>query len=56
MSRMRFRKTGQDGMARRGELSFPRGIIQTPAFMPVGTYGSVKAMKPEDILATGVLK
>ena len=53
MSRMGFRKTGQDGMARRGELSFPRGTIQTPAFMPVGTYGSVKAMKPEDILATG---
>ncbi|MFY8207433.1 MAG: tRNA guanosine(34) transglycosylase Tgt, partial [Arenimonas sp.] len=53
MSRMHFRKTGQDGMARRGELSFPRGTIQTPAFMPVGTYGSVKAMKPEDILATG---
>ena len=53
MSRMGYRKTGQDGMARRGELSFPRGTIQTPAFMPVGTYGSVKAMKPEDILATG---
>ncbi|MEY3068454.1 MAG: queuine tRNA-ribosyltransferase, partial [Pseudomonadota bacterium] len=53
MSRMGFRKTSQDGMARRGELSFPRGTIQTPAFMPVGTYGSVKAMKPEDILATG---
>lgn len=53
MSRMGFRKTGQDGLARRGELTFPRGTIQTPAFMPVGTYGSVKAMKPEDILATG---
>ena len=50
---MQFRKLGQDGQARRGELVFPRGRIQTPAFMPVGTYGSVKAMKPEDILATG---
>jgi queuine tRNA-ribosyltransferase len=53
MSRMTFRKTAQDGQARRGELHFPRGSIQTPAFMPVGTYGSVKAMKPEDISATG---
>jgi queuine tRNA-ribosyltransferase len=50
---MQFTKIAQDGLARRGELSFPRGKIQTPAFMPVGTYGSVKAMKPEDILATG---
>jgi queuine tRNA-ribosyltransferase len=53
MSRMQFTKIAQDGLARRGELTFPRGKIQTPAFMPVGTYGSVKAMKPEDILATG---
>jgi queuine tRNA-ribosyltransferase len=50
---MQFTKIAQDGQARRGELTFPRGKIQTPAFMPVGTYGSVKAMKPEDILATG---
>lgn len=50
---MQFTKIAQDGLARRGELTFPRGKIQTPAFMPVGTYGSVKAMKPEDILATG---
>lgn len=35
--------------ARRGEVSFPRGTIQTPAFMPVGTYGTVKSMKPEEI-------
>ena len=53
MSRMQFKNLGQDGLARRGEITFPRGKIQTPAFMPVGTYGSVKAMKPEDILATG---
>ena len=53
MSRMRFEKLGQDGHARRGRLTFPRGSVETPAFMPVGTYGSVKAMKPVDILATG---
>ncbi|WP_416398365.1 tRNA guanosine(34) transglycosylase Tgt [Allohahella sp. A8] len=39
--------------ARRGVLSFPRGDIQTPAFMPVGTYGTVKGMLPRDILETG---
>jgi queuine tRNA-ribosyltransferase len=53
MSRMRFEKLGQDGAARRGRLSFPRGTIETPAFMPVGTYGSVKAMKPVDIEEIG---
>lgn len=53
MSYMRFEKFGQDGQARRGRVSFPRGTIETPAFMPVGTYGSVKAMKPDDIEATG---
>lgn len=39
----------KNNLARRGELSFPRGTIQTPAFMPVGTYGTVKSMKPEEI-------
>ena len=53
MSRMRFTHLAQDGMARRGRIDFPRGSIQTPAFMPVGTYGSVKAMKPSDIVETG---
>ena len=38
-----------NNLARRGEVSFPRGSIQTPAFMPVGTYGTVKSMKPEEI-------
>lgn len=42
-----------NNLARRGELSFPRGTIQTPAFMPVGTYGTVKSMKPEEIEALG---
>ena len=35
--------------ARRGQLSFPRGTIETPTFMPVGTYGTVKSMKPEEL-------
>ncbi|MGK0271484.1 MAG: queuine tRNA-ribosyltransferase [Cocleimonas sp.] len=38
-----------NNLARRGEVIFPRGSIQTPAFMPVGTYGTVKSMKPEEI-------
>ena len=53
MSRMQFDLLATDGAARRGRLAFPRGTVETPAFMPVGTYGSVKAMKPVDILATG---
>ncbi len=50
---MKFDLLHQDGAARRGRLTFPRGTIETPAFMPVGTYGTVKAMTPEDVLATG---
>ncbi|MFW2374043.1 MAG: tRNA guanosine(34) transglycosylase Tgt [Gammaproteobacteria bacterium] len=38
---------------RRGRLSFPRGTIDTPAFMPVGTYGTVKAMTPEELIGIG---
>ena len=38
---------------RRGRLSFPRGTIETPAFMPVGTYGTVKAMTPEELKEMG---
>lgn len=38
-----------NNQARRGQLTFPRGTVQTPAFMPVGTYGTVKSMKPEEI-------
>lgn len=40
-------------MARRGRLSFPRGSVETPAFMPVGTYGTVKAMTPEELVELG---
>jgi queuine tRNA-ribosyltransferase len=50
---MRFSLTAQDGAARRGRLDFPRGSVETPAFMPVGTYGTVKAMTPEDLEAVG---
>lgn len=42
-----------DGMARRGQIDMPRGEIRTPAFMPVGTAGTVKAMYPEQVRATG---
>jgi queuine tRNA-ribosyltransferase len=50
---MRFRLLAQDGAARRGRLEFTRGTVETPAFMPVGTYGTVKAMTPEDLEGIG---
>ncbi|WP_444994379.1 tRNA guanosine(34) transglycosylase Tgt [Aliikangiella sp. IMCC44359] len=50
---MKFTLKSTDGMARRGQLEFERGTINTPAFMPVGTYGSVKGMSPERVKATG---
>ena len=50
---MRFELLARDGAARRGRLHFPRGIVETPAFMPVGTYGTVKAMAPRDLVAIG---
>jgi queuine tRNA-ribosyltransferase len=50
---MRFTLLAQDGAARRGRLDFPRGTVQTPAFMPVGTYGTVKAMTPENLEEIG---
>ena len=50
---MSFNVSKTDGQARRGEITFPRGKIQTPAFMPVGTYGTVKGMLPRDIEETG---
>lgn len=51
--KMTFELKATDGKARRGEISFPRGTIQTPAFMPVGTYGTVKGMLPRDIHEIG---
>jgi queuine tRNA-ribosyltransferase len=53
MSSMQFNLLAQDGAARRGRLTFARGTVETPAFMPVGTYGTVKAMTPEDLEAIG---
>lgn len=50
---MSFEKLGEDGRARRGRLTFPRGTVETPAFMPVGTYGTVKGMLPRDIKGIG---
>ncbi|MDO5505650.1 MAG: tRNA guanosine(34) transglycosylase Tgt [Pseudoxanthomonas suwonensis] len=53
MSRMQFSLLGTDGAARRGRLVFPRGTVETPAFMPVGTYGTVKGMLPEQVRELG---
>ena len=53
MSRMSFDLLTTDGPARRGRLTFPRGEVETPAFMPVGTYGTVKAMLPRDLADSG---
>jgi queuine tRNA-ribosyltransferase len=50
---MRFELKAEDGGARRGRLSFHRGVVETPAFMPIGTYGSVKAMTPEELEGLG---
>jgi len=50
---MKFKVSATSGRARRGELDFPRGKVQTPAFMPVGTYGTVKGMLPRDIKEIG---
>jgi len=50
---VKFELLATDGKARRGQLVFERGIVDTPAFMPVGTYGTVKGMTPEELDATG---
>ncbi len=50
---MEFEVLNRDGNARNGVMRFPRGEISTPAFMPVGTYGSVKGLNPTEIEATG---
>ncbi len=50
---MRFTVTHRDGEARRGTLGLAHGEVQTPAFMPVGTYGTVKAMAPQELQALG---
>ena len=50
---MYFELLSSEGRARRGRLRFARGVIETPQFMPVGTYGTVKAMTPEELQAAG---
>ena len=50
---MQFELMQQDGDARRGRLTFNRGVVETPTFMPVGTYGTVKAMTPEELSELG---
>ncbi|MBT6274001.1 MAG: tRNA guanosine(34) transglycosylase Tgt [Chromatiales bacterium] len=49
-----FELLGSDGAARRGRMHFARGAVETPAFMPVATYGTVKAMTPEELKTLGV--
>ena len=50
---MKFERLAGDGRARRGRLTFERGPVETPAFMPVGTYGTVKGMTPEELRGIG---
>jgi queuine tRNA-ribosyltransferase len=50
---MIFELKKTDGRARRGVLRLAHGAVDTPAFMPVGTYGAVKAMSPHEVAATG---
>ena len=50
---MKFELLASDNSARRGRLTFDRGVVETPVFMPVGTYGTVKAMTPEELKELG---
>lgn len=50
---MKFELLKTSGKARRGRMIFDRGVVETPAFMPVGTAGTVKGMTPEEVKATG---
>lgn len=50
---MQFELLNTDGYARRGRLNFARGVVETPIFMPVGTYGTVKALTPEELTNLG---
>ncbi|TAK80276.1 MAG: tRNA guanosine(34) transglycosylase Tgt [Betaproteobacteria bacterium] len=50
---MSFGVTHRDGAARRGALELAHGRVDTPAFMPVGTYGSVKAVSPDELVGLG---
>ena len=50
---MKFELLAAEGAARRGRLTLARGTVETPAFMPVGTYGTVKGVTPEELAACG---
>ncbi|CAG1771669.1 partial Queuine tRNA-ribosyltransferase, partial [uncultured bacterium] len=50
---MKFELLGTDGAARRGRLTFARGVVETPIFMPVGTYGTVKSLTPDELNGIG---
>ena len=50
---MKFAVSATDGAARRGTIEFRRGRVETPVFMPVGTYGTVKSVTPEEVSADG---
>lgn len=50
---MRFSLIAEDGLARRGTLELPHGLVETPAFMPVGTYGTVKGLSPLEVKQLG---
>ena len=51
--RFGFRVTATHGLARRGEMTTPHGVVETPAFMPVGTQGAVKGVLPRDLVDLG---
>ena len=53
MTRFAFTIAATDGRARTGSIAMRRGTIRTPAFMPVGTAATVKAMRPAEVRATG---
>ena len=53
MSGLAFTVEAKDGAARKGLIATPRGEIRTPAFMPVGTAATVKAMLPQMVVGTG---
>ncbi|MEP7275551.1 MAG: tRNA-guanine transglycosylase, partial [Betaproteobacteria bacterium] len=50
---MRFSVLATAGAARRGRLALAHGDVETPVFMPVGTYGTVKAMSPDELEGVG---
>ncbi|MGD8789929.1 MAG: tRNA guanosine(34) transglycosylase Tgt, partial [Burkholderiales bacterium] len=50
---MKFELLGSDGQARRGRMYLAHGVVETPVFMPVGTYGAVKGMRPLDLESVG---